>query len=114
MPYYNDPDYQRAILKLQSLPPHIRAVIDPTDVARQFVRRDASKQLQLSRMGARSRLAREQLDLTREAYDWRRDQQKVANILAGIGIPLQAASGFVDWRQKKQIADLYRNALTRT
>lgn len=112
MPYMDDPEYQRAIQKINALPPHIRAVIDPTGIARRFAARDMERTLQLMRLGNQQRMSQKQLDLTEKQYDWQTKQQKYANILAAVGIPISAASGYLQLREKRQLADLYRNALS--
>jgi len=108
MAYQDDPLYQRAVQKLNSLPPHIRAIFSTSGLDAQFAAKDMEKQLMLSKMGTAKRFGQQEYDLAKKQYRFGKQQAQTANLLAALGLPISAASGYMNLQRKQEMANYLR------
>jgi hypothetical protein len=104
----NLPRYQRAYQKLLKTPPHVKAVLSSAKLDEAIADEEMRRNLRLSELGTRTGIERERLDLLEDRIDYFDDQRKAANIIAGVGIPVEAAGAYIDLLQKRKMANYLR------
>lgn len=116
---YDDPRRQRLIRKVMNMSPEQRAVINTAALGRMFAQEDAHKMLQVMDLAqrrrefeARHQLAQKGFGLEEKGYKFAKKERGTANIFAGLGGGLGAATGWMDLVEKQKLVNRL-NLLTR-
>jgi len=111
---YNTPQRQRLIRKVMNMSPEQRAVVNTAALGRMFAQEDAHKMLQVMDLAERRRqfeqrhqLAQQGFGLEQKEYKFRKKERGTANVLAGLGVGLGAATGWMDLVEKQKQAKVY-------